>query len=216
MNWSEKVWNSTERIYNDIINMSFIEELSNGTLDKSKFHFYIGQDALYLEHFGKALALIGSKLHNKADALAYMRFAESTIVVENALHESFFKEMGIPDQNILQPACHHYIHFLRSTVAFEPVEVAMAATLPCFWIYKKVGDYILSLPQTPNNDYQSWIDTYGGDDFATAVKTAIEICDRAAENTTPEIRTRMNEAYATASQLEFQFWQAAYDLKVWK
>lgn len=215
MNWSENAWKSIDNIYNDIIEMPFIKELSDGSLEKEKFQFYIAQDSLYLEHFGRALALIGSKAHQVEDALTYMRFAENAIVVENALHESYFKEFEISGKGILEPVCHHYIHFLKSTAAFEPVEVAMAATLPCFWIYKEVGDFISDLEQTSENPFQSWIETYGGEDFAIAVKTAIEICNKAAENTTLEIRNRMNEAFVTASRLEFQFWQAAYDLKVW-
>ena len=215
MNWSENAWKSIENIYNDITEMPFITKLSDGTLSKEKFQFYIAQDSLYLEHFGRTLALIGSKAHDVDDALAYIRFAENAIVVENALHESYFKEFEILDKGILEPVCHHYIHFLKSTAAFEPVEVAMAATLPCFWIYKEVGDYILNLGQTAENLYKSWIDTYGGEDFALAVNSAIEICDKAALNTTAEIRNRMNEAFVTASRLEFQFWQAAYDLKTW-
>lgn len=215
MNWSENAWKSIENIYNDITAMPFIYELSDGTLNKKKFQFYITQDSLYLEHFGRTLALIGSKVHDIDDALAYIRFAENAIVVENALHESYFKEFEIFEKGIPEPVCHHYLHFLKSTAAFEPVEVAMAATLPCFWIYKEIGDYILNLEQTAENPYKSWIDTYAGEDFAVAVKSAIEICDKAALNTTAEIRNRMNEAFVTASRLEYQFWQAAYDLKTW-
>lgn len=215
MNWTENAWKSIENIYQDIIRMPFIKELSDGTLNKEKFQFYIAQDSLYLDHFARTLALIGSKAHHIEDALAYMRFAENAIVVENALHESYFTAFEISDKGVLEPACHHYIHFLRSTAAFEPVEVAIAATLPCFWIYKEVGDYIFSLEQKSENPYQSWIETYGGEDFAVAVKTAISICNKAAESTTPEIRARMNDAFITASRLEYQFWEAAYNLNKW-
>ena len=76
------------------------------------------------------------------NTLAFLQFAENAIIVENALHESYFEEFGISEKAIIQPACHHYIHFLKSTAALENLEVAMAAILPCFWIYKKVGDYI--------------------------------------------------------------------------
>ncbi|WP_326983248.1 thiaminase II [Chryseobacterium sp. MYb264] len=215
MNWSETAWRSIEKIYQDIIEMPFIEELSQGTLEKQKFQFYIAQDSLYLEHFGRTLALIGSKAYDTQDALSFMRFAENAIVVENALHESYFKEFDISDKGILQPVCHHYIHFLRSTAAFESVEVAMAATLPCFWIYKRVGDHIIHQTEKEDHPFESWIETYGGEEFGMAVEKAISICNKAAENTTPEIRNRMKEAFITASRLEFLFWQAAYDLNVW-
>jgi thiaminase/transcriptional activator TenA len=92
----------------------------------------------------------------------------------------------------------------------------MAATLPCFWIYKKVGDHILDNQKAGDNPYQRWIDTYGGDEFATAVQRAIDICDNAVENTTSDIRNRMTEAFITSTRMEYDFWEAAYELKVWK
>ncbi len=215
MNWSEQAWKSIEKIYKSILEMPFIEELSDGTLPKNKFQFYMTQDSLYLEHFGRTLALIGVKAHSIEDALTYIRFAENAIVVENALHESYFVDFGISHKGIIQPACHHYIHFLRSTAAVEPVEVAMAAALPCFWIYKNVGADIYVNHQSNNNPYQKWIQTYGGEDFAIAVKNAIDICDKAAENTTDSIRQKMTEAFITASRMEYEFWNAAYKLKIW-
>ena len=153
MKWTEQAWKKIESNYSAILDMPFVQELANGTLPKNKFQFYMAQDSIYLEHFGRALALIGAKSHDIGDALAYLRFAEGAIVVENALHESYFQDFGVKDKGKIQPACHHYTHFLKSTAAMEPVEVAMAATLPCFWIYKKVGDQIYKGQQTFNNPY---------------------------------------------------------------
>ena len=215
MKWSEQTWKSIEKIYSSILDMPFINEMADGTLPKDKFQFYMAQDSLYLEHFGRALALIGVKAHNIGEALTYMRFAENAIVVENALHESYFLDFGVADKGIIQPACHHYVHFLRSTAALEPVEVAMAATLPCFWIYKNVGEYIHANHQSDGNPYQKWIQTYGGEEFAIAVKKAIDLCDQAAENTTDRIRQKMTEAFITASRMEYEFWDSAYQLKKW-
>lgn len=216
MKWCEQAWKSIDRIYKSILDMLFIKEMADGTLPKNKFQFYMAQDSLYLEHFGKALAMIGVKAHHIGDALTYIRFAENAIVVENALHESYFVDFGISDKGIIQPACHHYVHFLRSTAALEPVEVAMAATLPCFWIYKNVGEHIYANHKQDANLYEKWIQTYGGEDFANAAKNAIDLCDKAAENTTESIRQKMTEAFITASRMEYEFWDAAYQLKRWE
>ena len=216
MKWSDQTWNKIDTHYKAILNMPFVQELADGTLPKNKFQFYMAQDSIYLEHFGRALALIGAKSHDIGDALAYIRFAEGAIVVENALHESFFQEFGVTDTGKIQPACHHYTHFLKSTAALEPVEVAMAATLPCFWIYKKVGDHIYQEQQMANNPYQRWIDTYGGEAFAQSVQRAIMICDLAAERATQGTRARMTEAFMYATLLEYNFWDAAYELKGWE
>ncbi|KXH79600.1 thiaminase II [Chryseobacterium kwangjuense] len=216
MKWSEYIWKAIEQRYESILGMPFIKELSEGTLPRDKFRFYMAQDSLYLEHFGRTLSLIASKIQDLPDVLAFMRFAENAIVVENALHESYFVDFGVTDKGVLQPACHHYIHFLRSTAAFESVEIAVAAVLPCFWIYREVGDYIYKHQNSVDNPYQKWIETYGGDEFSVAVDQAIAICDRLAENGTEENRKKMTEAFIMSSRMEFHFWEAAYELKTWK
>lgn len=215
MKWSEQTWHSIDAVYASIIQMPFIEELANGRLPAEKFQFYMAQDSMYLEHFGRTLAMIGAKALNINDALSYIRFAENAIVVEEALHVSFFKDFGLTDKGSIQPACHHYVNFLKSTAAFEPVEVAMAATLPCFWIYKQVGDHIYQNQNIVSNPYQRWIETYGGQEFAAAVNLAINICDNAAAKSTADIREKMTRAFITSSQLEYNFWKAAYNMTMW-
>lgn len=216
MKWSDHAWQSIMPVYESILQMPFIQELTKGTLPLEKFQFYLMQDSLYLEHFGRALAIVGAKANAIPDMLAFFRFAETTIIVENALHESYFKDFGVTELAIMQPACHHYTHFLKSTVAIESVEIGMAAVLPCFWIYKAVGDYIYQHQQKENNPYQKWIDTYAGEEFGIAVQTAINICDRNAAQTTEAIRTKMTEAFVASSRLEYDFWEAAYISRQWK
>ena len=194
MKWSEQTWKGIEELYESILKMPFIRELSEGSLPQEKFRFYMAQDSLYLEHFGRTLSLIAAKITDLQDVLAFMRFAENAIVVENALHESYFKDFGVSDKGILQPACHHYIHFLRSTAALESVEIAVAAVLPCFWIYREVGDYIYRTQNTVDNPYEKWIDTYAGEEFSAAVDQAIAICDKIAENSTGAIRQKIDRS----------------------
>lgn len=196
--------------------MPFIVALSDGSLPVEQFRFYMAQDSLYLEHFGRSLAIVGARATEIGDVLTYTRFAEQAIVVENALHESFFQDFGLTDKGIMQPACHHYVHFLRSMATIEPVEVGMAATLPCFWIYKEIGDYIYRRQNNQNNPYQRWIATYGGQEFAKGVRNAIEICNKAAAGTTEQIRNRMTEAFVASAHLEYEFWQAAYEIRMWR
>lgn len=216
MKWSEQAWLSIEPIYESILQMPFIQELIEGTLPLEKFQYYLMQDSIYLEHFGRSLAIVGARAQNIPDMLAFFRFAETTIIVENALHESYFQDFAITDKDTIQPACHHYVHFLRSTAALEAVEVGMAAVLPCFWIYKAVGDYIYQHQQTGNNPYQKWIDTYAGEEFGIAVRSAISICDANAAQATTATQAQMTEAFIASSKLEYDFWEAAYINRRWK
>ncbi|MCL7986469.1 thiaminase II [Sphingobacterium sp. lm-10] len=218
MSWSNKAWTSIEPIYEQIINMPFIQELQHGNLALEKFQFYMQQDARYLEQFGRVLAYIGSKTSDNEQAIDFFDFAKNALIVEKALHETYFTQFNVVDTHAdseVQPVCHHYIHFLKSTAAFAPLEVAVAAVLPCFWIYKVVGDHIYKNSQKDNR-YHAWIDTYSGEEFAEGVHKAIAYADNMANNTTAEIRDEMWEAFEKSSQLEYQFWDAAYQLTRWK
>jgi thiaminase/transcriptional activator TenA len=215
MNWSAKTWQQILPVYGSIIEMPFIDELLDGKLPVEKFQFYIAQDSHYLEHFGRALSLIGARAGDLQDALSFMRFAEGAIVVENALHQFYFTDYGIKHKGNIEPACHHYVHYLKSTAALEQVEIAMAAVLPCFWIYKEVGDHIYKNQRTKTNPYQKWIDTYAGEEFGILVQQAIGICDRVAEQCTLAQQDAMTQAFVTASRLEWMFWDGAYHLKRW-
>ncbi|MBL3658825.1 thiaminase II [Fulvivirga sediminis] len=216
MKWTDKTWKTIAPIYQKIIEMPFIKELQNGTLPLEKFQFYMGQDSFYLENFARSLAVIGARTESVDHALDFIRFAEGAIVVEKALHDSYFQEFGLTSRGKIEPTTHHYIHFLKSSSALDQVEVAMAAVLPCFWIYQEVGNYIYKNQQAENNPYQKWIDTYAGDEFEGLVIKAKAICDSVADNCTEAQQQKMTEAFIAASRLEFMFWNSAYRLESWE
>jgi thiaminase/transcriptional activator TenA len=215
MSWSEEAWNHSAGIYARILDLPFIRELQAGSLSVERFRFYIAQDARYLEHFSKALAIIGARHPQPAASLAFYRFAETAIVVENALHASYFDEYAIDDVVRIEPACHHYVHFLLSQAAIQPLEVAMASVLPCFWIYREVGMHIHKNAALAENPYRRWIETYSNEDFDRSVREAIGHCDAAAEATTPAMRQAMTEAFDQACRLELDFWDGAYHGRTW-
>lgn len=216
MKWSELTWLKTQDTYNAILNLPFLKKLADGSLDPEVFKFYIQQDALYLTHFGRVLAMIAAKSNQMTHSLAYIRYAEHALVVEKALHNSFFVDFQLQDLGEMQPVCHHYCHYLRSMAGFESIEVAMAATLPCFWIYKEVGNYIYQHHLSEQNPYQRWINTYASEEFNDSVAHAIEICDEIASKTSPENRAQMTEAFLRASALEYEFWRAADENILWQ
>lgn len=216
MKWSENAWRSIEPIYKKTLELPFIQELIDGSLDRNKFNHYIQQDSLYLADYGKVLTGLASKLTDPDHIEAFIGFAGETMAVEKALHASFFKHIEIKANVSPTPACLLYTSFLLKHLANSPVEVIAAAVLPCFWIYKEVGDYILSQPKKESNPYQSWINTYGGEEYAKSVETAISICDQLAEKCTIEQQKVMTEAFIMCSKLEWMFWDSAYHLEKWK
>jgi thiaminase/transcriptional activator TenA len=214
MKFTEQLWNTALPVYEKIRTHPFNQELKTGTLPVETFKFYIYQDSLYLADFAKALAVAGTRSSTSAELLAFLQFAQNAILVERALHESYFSEYNIAFTSGKAPGCFAYTNYLLATSTFESYEVAVAALLPCFWIYKQVGDYIYA-NQTSPNPYQNWIDAYAGEEFAVAVNNALSICDRLAEQASESVRNRMTEAYLTSSRLEYIFWDSAYRRESW-
>lgn len=216
MKWSTQAWEQISPIYDEIINNRFNVALLSGTLSKARFNFYIQQDAYYLKDYGKTLATIAAKLNEEKYMQAFLDFARSAILVENALHEDYLTQMENFPKVEVSPTCMLYKSFLSAQLLNEPIEVALAAVLPCFWIYKMVGDEFLSKAKLEEHPYKAWILTYGSEEFAASVITAIEVCDHYAAQTTPEIRAKMTQAFVLASKMEWYFWDTAYAMESWK
>jgi thiaminase (transcriptional activator TenA) len=216
--FSREAWNRNAATYEVIRTMPFNAELAAGTLSETRFKHYITQDAHYLIGFGRALTLAAAKAPHPDRIVQFAKSAEGAIVVERALHGSFFRQYGItPDafgQTPLSPACHHYVSYLVATAYGEPYEVLLGALLPCFWIYAEVGRDIHARA-APVNPYRAWIDTYAGEDFHAAVRAMIAATDEAADGASPSLRERMQAAYTRATQLEWIFWDSAYRLEAW-
>lgn len=215
MKWSEQAWQAALPAYNKILELDFIRELMDSTLPQEKFRFYIQQDALYLNGFGKALAGIAAKLEKPEHMGAFVGFAGDTMAVERDMHQSFFNILGKLEDLEPSPTCLLYTSYMLKQLAEASVEVALASVLPCFWVYKEVGDYILANQSKGDNQYQDWIDTYGGDEYGNAVLKAIAICDELAAACTEKQREAMTKSYVICTKMEWMFWDSAYKLEQW-
>ena len=213
--WSEDAWKAAEPTYNRILQLDFVRELMAGTLSQERFLFYIRQDALYVADFGKAIAGIASRLNRIDHRQTFLNFAGDCVAVERALHESYMEQEPSSPRVEQTPTCLLYTSYMLRQLSDGSLPVAMASVLPCFWVYKEVGDYISKNQNRNGNPFQAWIDTYNGEEYASAVKKAIAICDEVADTCTPEQRKAMTEAYVLATKMEWMFWESAWRLETW-
>jgi thiaminase/transcriptional activator TenA len=218
MSFSRAAWQSIAPLYAAILELPFNRELAAGTLARERFTFYMLQDAHYLTCFGRALAVTAGRAPDTAALIQFAGSARAAVVVERELHGRFFRDFGISATEAQatesSPTCAHYTHYLLALAHNAPYEVAVAALLPCFWIYWEVGKHLLQVARQ-GNPYQAWIDTYADEDFADGVRNVIALSDRIAAETTPAVRDQMHQAFRRASQLEWMFWDSAYRLERW-
>jgi thiaminase (transcriptional activator TenA) len=217
-NFSTSAWQNNLPLYEKILALPFNAELTPGTLRADRFRHYIMQDAHYLEGFARALALASAKAATAGQIVQFAEGAQTAILVERALHAEYFRQFGISPADFAAarptPVCDHYVSYLLRVAALEPFPVILAALLPCFWIYLEVGKHIHARAAQPNA-YQAWIDTYAGEEFATAVQAVIATTDEVAAHASPDTLAAMHTAFTRATQLEWMFWDSAYRLAAW-
>ena len=215
MKFSESAWGAIESIYKSILEHPFNQELTQGTLAKERFQFYMKQDSLYLVDFARALAIAASRATDPDDLVLLLDFSKGAIIAERGLHEFYFDFYGIKLDVEKAPGCFTYTNFLISTAEHGRYEESLAALLPCFWIYQEVGLHIHK-NSTTKNPYQKWINMYSGEEFQSVVKNAIALTDRIAKDVNDKQLQKMKEAFITSTRLEWLFWDSAYRMENWQ
>lgn len=215
-NWYEQTRAKTEDIFQAIVKDDFVMEMMNGNLNKDIFGFYVNQDTLYLAEYKKSLVAVGAKCYEEDEIQFFLESATGILAIEGALHQIFLDKKYINPEP--SPTCELYTSYMARVIENSSVEVGLAAVLPCFSIYKEVGDYIIANQNSTHsqgNPYQSWIETYAGEEFAQAVEQAIAITNKYAKDASPEVLRRMEEAFTKTSKLEWMFWNSAYKQEKW-
>ena len=216
--FTEGVWRDTADLYQKILDLPFNRELAAGTLSEDRFRFYMLQDSLYLEQYSRALSMASAKATDVAAMQMFAHAAEEAVVVERALHGSYFEKFGIDPGTAAaaepSPTCYGYTNFLLATALQGSYEELVAAILPCFWIYWEVGKHIAEVA-APENPYQAWIETYSDESFGAAVEAVIAVTDGLADAFTDAQRDVMRRAFKRSAQFEWMFWDSAYRLEDW-
>lgn len=218
MSFTQDAWQRNQALYQNTLALPFNQELANGSLSKEAFCHYVIQDAHYLEAYGRALAVCAAKAFSADEIILFTESAKVAIVVERSLHDSFMQEFAVSkaqfENTPLTLACHHYTSFLTATAWSESYPVVLASLLPCFWIYAEVGKDIVN-KSIENNPFQAWIDTYSGEEFNLAVEQVKATIDRIAAQSDAATLEKMHQAYTRAAELEWLFWDSAYQLRTW-
>jgi thiaminase (transcriptional activator TenA) len=213
-----ELWRSIEGIYSGILAHPFLRGLTDGSLPADRFEHYVLQDALYLREYARALALAGVRSPNEDALVMFAEHAAGAITVERSLHDGFLKDFGLPqdavDRTPAAPTTLAYTSYLLRVASLGDYHEVLAAVLPCYWIYERVGKSLLG-NGSPEPRYQRWIDTYGGEGFGARVEAVLDLTDTACGDLDPGSKARATEAFVTTARYEWMFWDAAWRLEEW-
>ena len=218
MTFSTDAWDTNAALYETIRTMPFNAELAAGRLSRERFQHYIVQDAHYLLAYARVWAMAAARADTPDLVVTLADWAAGTVRAERSLHERYFAAFGLDPAEAAAteptPSCFAYTNFLLSSGWHAPLEVLLAALLPCQWVYWEVGRDIAARAAA-DNPFAAWIATYSAEGFGEACDRARAETDRLAAATTPARREEMHAAFRRAMQLEWMFWDSSWRLETW-
>ena len=210
MSWSREVWKKSARIYDSILGLEFLKELSEGTLSNDAFGRYIAQDEIYLKNYYNQMYMLADLMEEEQDRNLFLSFAKSGMEGEKALHDMLIDKYGIDTDVKPSKVTSDYNAHIREGIATGNPCVALASVLPCMWIYNQVGLHILNHSKLEGNPYKEWILEYGQEEFTIGVNKVLKMIDGWTAKADKETREMMDYFYLKAALYEYAFWDYGY------
>lgn len=218
MGFTRELWTAIDPIYAAILRHPFLRGLTDGSLPRDSFRFYAVQDALYLREFARALAAAAAHAPEDGWIVMLSEHAAEALRVERSLHESFFAEFGLSPAAVAAtppaPTNLAYTSYLVAVAHAAPFHEALAALLPCYWIYWEVGK-ALTRAGSPNPLYARWIETYGSDEFGSIVAAVLQATNEVSQRCDEAERRAMLRHFRTTTRYEWMFWDMGYRGEQW-
>ena len=199
--FSEQLRHEAEPIWRRIFAHPFLKEIKDGTLPLETFQYYLAQDYLYLEGFGRTVAMALAKA---PDSQTFEELAHRVMTpVERPLHHKLFDAAGMTiseaESAVRSPVNTAYVDHMLQTVSMHGLGPAAAALLPCPWTYHLLKDEVGQSEGLLEGSVEAWRG----------------FVDQMAEDAGPLELEAMRRAFMTSSRYEFMFWEAAYNRQQW-
>jgi thiaminase/transcriptional activator TenA len=213
-----RMWSAMEDVFGRILAHPFLAGLTDGTLPRDAFAYYVVQDAHYLVDYARALALVGAKAPDQRSIAMFAAHARGAIEVELSLHAGLFRDLGITADEVratpVMPCTLAYTSYLLRSCHQGSFAAGLAAVLPCYWIYAEVGAALLAR-SSPHAAYARWIATYGGEEFGRIVGDVLALVDEVGATASAAEQAAMREHVVATARYEWMFWDAAWRLEAW-
>ncbi|MDQ1733322.1 MAG: hypothetical protein QOK10_3481 [Pseudonocardiales bacterium] len=216
--FTDELWQHIQGIYAAILEHPFVTGLTDGTLPPEAFQHYVLQDAHYLRDYARALAITAAKATSEDEVVQFCQDAAGAILVERSLHADFISGFGLTEAQAaataVLPTTLAYSSYLLRVAHQGSYAEAVAAVLPCYWIYARVGEALLT-GSSKDPLYRRWIETYGGEEFQQIVQRVLDVVDRLGQDLSDRDRSAFIEHVVRTSQYEWMFWDAAWRREQW-
>lgn len=196
------------------IDHPLVQGIGDGSLDPSKFAFWLEQDYLYLIEYSRVFAYAVVKSPDLDTMTKFATLLQETLTTEMSLHRSYVSEFGITEQDLasarMHPTTRAYTDFLLRTAAIGEYPELLGALLPCMWGYSDLGLALQARGLPDDSRYARWIEMYASPEFADLAGWCRGLLDAAAEGATGTDLNRIEDAFLTSCRYELAFWEMAW------
>ena len=110
-------------------------------------------------------------------------------------------------------ACLRYTSYLVSTSYDRPLYEAVAAFLPCIWLYWEIA---WLLKDSCCGKYRSWFESNASPEFTKNVQSYLDLIETIAAKLDENSKAKLDTHFLNCCQMEYSFWDAAYNYKRWE
>lgn len=196
----------------------FVRAIGDGSLPLDVFKRFLIQDYLYLTQFARTNALAAYKSSNMEDIAASAQIVLG-VQKEMELHLEYCQEFSISKQEMeaakesqATVAYSRYVLDIGQSGDWLGLQVAMAS---CLVGYQVAAEWVKAQPwsRREGNGYWKWVDNYGGEEYAEAVRLGREMIERYASKISPQRLEELVRIFIRVTEMEVNFWEFDAHLK---
>ncbi len=204
MTTSSELWQANLDLAQACLEHPFVRGIADGTLERKKFAYYVGQDAFFLEAFARAYSASAAKSPDW-ESFGMFHDLAAGVNAELRLHEDFAATWKVDLRTVQpQPATRRYTDFLLATAWSSDVGITTVAMLPCMRLYAFLGQQ-LAATGVPDHEYSNWINTYSAPEFEKLAQQLEALAERYTSAT-----AQVHSIYRYAMLCERDFFEAAW------
>ncbi|MDP3559446.1 MAG: hypothetical protein Q8R79_03740 [Legionellaceae bacterium] len=176
-------------IRQQIHNCPFIQLIHCGTLPQNIFDFYAEQDELYIVDLAFVLQNIANKLSTRPETRddSVLIYARARLLLQE-ISDGFFNPKRTP--GLFQPAnlctvkievVEQYTQHLKRAAKSPSITIGLAAVIPCYMMYREIGERVDMSLISPTHRYRSWIEANSNASFVSFGYQLLEIAQKVSE-----------------------------------
>lgn len=220
MKFTERLYHRVKPVWEMNHRHPFVRELGEGTLDQSKFRFYMIQDYLYLIDYAKLFALGVVKARDVATMSRFASLLDGILNTEMDLHRQYAKRFGITEKELEEaepsPVTIAYTHYMLHVSQNGTLAELVASLLACMWLYHEIGCRLNEIPGARDHQfYGDWIKMYSGEEFGQLTQWCIQLMDQEGKGKPERELMHLEEIFLNTTRFEYMFWDMAYHQKMW-